>query len=131
MEHIKKFINSIYLGDRYCEKIEIKDDKISFQINCISRLKEGTKEWNYYSDEDIEEILASMRRAKDTDTLYSAVGEYARVFCMNPPFVPMFYRTESVVYTKKLSGVSNPTFYNRYDGMEKWYFKADGVKGTD
>jgi hypothetical protein len=38
----------------YSEKIEIKDDKISFQINCISRLKEGTKEWNYYSDEDIE-----------------------------------------------------------------------------
>ena len=54
MEYIKNFLNSIYLGDRYCEKIEIKDDKISFQINCISRVKEGTKEWNYYSDEDIE-----------------------------------------------------------------------------
>lgn len=32
----------------------MKDGKISFQINCISRLKEGTKEWNYYSEEDIE-----------------------------------------------------------------------------
>ena len=54
MEHIKKFLRSIYLGDRYCEKIEIKDDKISFQINCISRVKKGTTRWNYYSDEDIE-----------------------------------------------------------------------------
>jgi hypothetical protein len=54
MEHIKKLLRSIYLGDRYCEKFEIRDDKISFQINCISRVKEGTKEWNYYSDEDIE-----------------------------------------------------------------------------
>jgi len=26
MEHIKKFLNSIYLGDRYCEKIDINDD---------------------------------------------------------------------------------------------------------
>lgn len=54
MKYIKEFLSSIYLGDRYCEKFEIEDDKISFQINCISRVKEGTKEWNYYSDEDIE-----------------------------------------------------------------------------
>jgi len=54
MKRIKAFLESIYLGDRYCEKIEIKDDKISVQINCISRVKKGTKEWNYYSDEDIE-----------------------------------------------------------------------------
>lgn len=54
MEAIKKFINSIYLGDRYCEKVEIKDNMIMFQINCISRLEAGTHEWNYYSLKDIE-----------------------------------------------------------------------------
>ena len=54
MKRIKEFLKSIYLGDRFCEKLEIKDDKISFQINCISRVKKGTREWNYYSDEDIE-----------------------------------------------------------------------------
>lgn len=54
MKKIKKFLRSIYLGDRYCENIENKDGKISFQINCISRVKEGTEEWNYYSDENIE-----------------------------------------------------------------------------
>lgn len=54
MDNIKKFLSSIYLGDRFCENVIMKDSKISFQINCISRLKEGTKEWNYYSEEDIE-----------------------------------------------------------------------------
>lgn len=54
MDNIKKFLSSIYLGDRFCENVIMKDGKISFQINCISRLKEGTKEWNYYSEEDIE-----------------------------------------------------------------------------
>ena len=54
MRCIKKFIKSIYVGDRYCENIEIREDKISIQINCISRLEEGTKEWNYYSKDDIE-----------------------------------------------------------------------------
>lgn len=54
MDRIKKLLGSLYLGDRFCENIIIKDGKILFQINCISRLKEGTKEWNYYSKEDIE-----------------------------------------------------------------------------
>lgn len=54
MKKIKSFLQSIYLGDRYCEKVEIRDQKILFQLNCISRLEEGTKEWNYYTEKDIE-----------------------------------------------------------------------------
>ena len=54
MEKVKKFIRSLYLGDRYCEKVEIKDSMIMLQINCISRLEDGTEEWNYYSQKDIQ-----------------------------------------------------------------------------
>lgn len=54
MEEMKKFLSSIYLGDRFCESITVESHKISFQINLISRLKRGSKEWNYYSEEDIE-----------------------------------------------------------------------------
>ena len=53
MNNIKKFLSSLYFGDRFCERMEIVDDKIVFQINCISRLEEGTTEWNYYVDRDI------------------------------------------------------------------------------
>ncbi len=51
---MEKLCNSIYLGDRYCEKITISDNKIIFQINLISRIKEGTTEWNYNNDMDLE-----------------------------------------------------------------------------
>ena len=54
MDSIKKILESLYLGDRFCEKVEFGENKISFQMNRISKLKEGTKEWNYYTDEDIE-----------------------------------------------------------------------------
>lgn len=54
MDKIKKLFGSIYLGDRFCEDIVIKNDKILIQINCISRLEEGTETWNYYSEEDVE-----------------------------------------------------------------------------
>ena len=51
---MKNFLDTIYLGDRYCERFEIKDNRIIFQINLISRLEEGTTEWNYYSEKDVE-----------------------------------------------------------------------------
>lgn len=54
MERISNFLNSLYFGDRFCEKVEISDKKIVFQINCISKLKSGSTTWNYYSNEDIE-----------------------------------------------------------------------------
>ena len=54
MDNIEKILCSIYLGDRFCENVTIKDDKISFQIDCISRLRQGTEKWDYYSEEDIE-----------------------------------------------------------------------------
>ncbi len=54
MNNIKKFLDSLYFGDRFCERMEIGDNKIVFQINCISRLEEGSTEWNYYTGKDIE-----------------------------------------------------------------------------
>ena len=54
MDRMKKFLESLYFGDRFYEKMEIIDDKIIFQINLISRLEEESTEWNYYSGKDIE-----------------------------------------------------------------------------
>ncbi len=122
--------------EEYTERINSGSfDMFVGEVEMKDNLDPGflTSQGNYFgfSDGELDMRLAAMRRAKDTDTLYSAVGEYARVFCMNPPFVPLFYRVESVVYTDTLSGMGKPVFYNRLDGMEKWYFKADGGKGTD
>lgn len=55
MEKIKRFLSFLYLGDRYCENVEILNKKITFQFNCISRLKPGTSEWNFYNDENVED----------------------------------------------------------------------------
>lgn len=54
MDKIKKLLNTIYLGDSFCEEIKIEQKKISIQIDCISRLKSGTEKWDYYNEENIE-----------------------------------------------------------------------------
>ena len=51
---INRFLSSLYFGDRYCKKIDITNDKIIFLINCISRLKPGTTDWAFYTDEDVD-----------------------------------------------------------------------------
>ncbi|MBR6280895.1 MAG: hypothetical protein IKR14_00180 [Lachnospiraceae bacterium] len=51
---VEELCNSIYLGDRYCENVEIRNNKIVFQINLISRIKEGSNERNFYADKDLE-----------------------------------------------------------------------------
>lgn len=52
----EKLLSTLYLGDRACKKILVDgwNDKFCIQVNLISRVKENTDSWNYYSDEDIE-----------------------------------------------------------------------------
>lgn len=51
----KEFVRTIYLGDRACKKIIVDgwNGRFGIQVDCISRLKEGTDIWNYYTDEDV------------------------------------------------------------------------------
>lgn len=50
------FLKTIYLGDRYCWKLVANSVKkeVEIYINLISRVRDESGEWNYYSDEDIE-----------------------------------------------------------------------------
>jgi len=51
-----EFLKSIYLGDRFCTKIVVDglNNSFEFHVNRISRIRDVSGEWNYYTDEDIE-----------------------------------------------------------------------------
>lgn len=53
----KEFVNTIYLGDRFCKRIIIDgyNDQIKIQINMISRIRNNSGNWKYYNDENIED----------------------------------------------------------------------------
>lgn len=52
----EKLLSTLYLGDRACKKILIDgwNNRFCIQVNLISRIKENTNSWDYYSDEDVE-----------------------------------------------------------------------------
>lgn len=53
--NIERFIESIYLGDRFCTKLVFNGSKnqVELHINLISRIRSESGDWNFYSDEDI------------------------------------------------------------------------------
>jgi len=52
----EKLLKSIYLGDRACKAVLVDSwqKRVAIQVNVISRLKPGTKTWDYYTDLDIK-----------------------------------------------------------------------------
>ena len=51
-----EFINSLYLGDRGCTLLEIdtKASQVRVHVDCLSRVREASGLWNYYTKEDVE-----------------------------------------------------------------------------
>ncbi|WP_053366486.1 DUF6258 family protein [Bacillus sp. FJAT-27245] len=50
-----ELLKNLYFGDRWCEKIVInnKDRTLELHVDRISRLRPGTEQWDYYTEEDI------------------------------------------------------------------------------
>src|SRR6266487_4039315 len=53
----EQLLQTIYLGDRGCKAVLIDswNQRVAIQATVISRLKSGTKTWDFYSDEDIKD----------------------------------------------------------------------------
>jgi len=52
-----EFIKTIYLGDRACKSLEIDgwNQRVRIQVDTISRIRSVSGEWEFYSEEDIED----------------------------------------------------------------------------
>ncbi|SFJ51660.1 hypothetical protein SAMN02910355_2908 [Terrisporobacter glycolicus] len=50
------FLKTLYFGDRYCVDFNIDNKKkeVRIIVNCISRIRSESGEWDYYCDEDVE-----------------------------------------------------------------------------
>ncbi len=54
--NVKKFVSSIYLGDRACKKISIDSwgQELSVEVDTISRIRSEDGNWDFNDDENIE-----------------------------------------------------------------------------
>ena len=52
-----EFARTIYLGDRACKAIIIDgwNSCVRLQVDCISRVRDMTGNWNFYTEEDVSD----------------------------------------------------------------------------
>lgn len=74
-----------------------------------------------YGNFEMDNILLEMSKTADTNAIKEGAARYAALFNDEVPFIPLFFRKESVVYNKYLSGVSVPNHYQIYRDIDKWY----------
>lgn len=83
-----------------------------------------TGDGNYfgYENPDLNAALEPAARTKDTEVRRQCFAEYTEKFLKEAPFVPLFFRTENVVYDKTISGNRMPTMFRPYRALDTWYF---------
>ena len=54
-----EFLKTVYLGDRACKRILIDgwNRRVELQVDVISRVRDPSGHWNFYTDEDINDGL--------------------------------------------------------------------------
>jgi hypothetical protein len=54
-----EFLKTIYLGDRACKRLLLDgwNNRVELQVDVISRVRDPSGHWNFYTDEDINDGL--------------------------------------------------------------------------
>ena len=87
-------------------------------------LTETSGEGNYffYENAALNQRLSPASLTKDTEVRRQCFAEYGDLFLEETPFIPLFFRTESVIYDSRISGNKMPTLFRPYRDMDTWYF---------
>lgn len=88
----------------------------------------GADNYFFYDNPELNATLKPAALTKDTDIRRQCILAYGDMFLEEAPFVPLFFRTESVVYDKRISGNKMPTLFRPYRDMDTWYFSKKDTK---
>lgn len=116
--------------DEYKERINNKNysmfiGEIQLPVNmdCTSLLA-APNNFISYSSGDMNNAILHLGTASSADEQTQAFSEYANLFLEQTPFVPLFFRKETVYYEKNISGINPPTISTAYPNPENWYISA-------
>lgn len=65
----------------------------------------------------------------DKEAYKKGVSDFVRSFYADPPYIPLYFRTESVIYGSYVWGTEKPSGEDPFKNIEKWYFyDKDGTQ---
>ena len=97
----------------------IGEIKMSKNMDQYSLLCEADNYFSYSSDEMYSAVynLGVLENADQKEQF----SQFYNVFTEEMPFVPLFFRKESVIFKKSISGTSMPTVFSAYQNPQNWY----------
>ncbi len=74
-----------------------------------------------YSSTEMDSAIYRLGTSFSTEEIKSAFSDFSVQFLSDTPFVPLFFRKESVIFEKTISGTSMPTMFTAFRDPENWY----------
>lgn len=97
--------------------------KLPGNMDCYSLLS-APNNYLSYSSGAMNNAILHIGTAATAEEQSAAFIEYANLFLEETPFIPLFFRKETVYFEKSISGVSPPNMFTAYPNPENWYIST-------
>ena len=107
----------------------IGETEVGRNLNPAAMLTDDDNYFNF----DASGIKGAMSRIcglTDKDEIKAQIGDFVTMFYIDPPYLPLYFKTESVIYGSYISGIEKPVSFDPYKDIEKWYFYDKDGKGN-
>lgn len=92
----------------------------------------GNDNYFNYDMSQLSGKIQQMYGVTDRSEYKNAVTQFIHAFYVNPPYLPLYFKTENVIYGSYVSGIEQPTDCDAYKDIEKWFFYNKNRKdGSD
>jgi len=109
----------------------IGETEVSDNLNPAAMLTEADNYFNFDAIH-IKTAVSKICGISDKDEIKTQIGEFINMFYIDPPYLPLYFRTENVIYGSYVSGIEKPVSFDPYKCIEKWYFyDKDGKENKE
>ena len=98
----------------------IGEVNLPYNMDVKSLLVDEDNYFAFYSEE-MNDAIYQLGVCQSTEDEKLAFSNFSNRFLVSTPFVPLFFRKESVIFEKSVSGTSTPTMFSAFREPENWY----------
>ncbi len=128
----EEYVNRIILDDF---DMFVGETDVGASLNPAAMLLESDNYFNFDTG-SINGYVNKLYGIDDKEAYRMEVAEFLKAFYSNPPYIPLYFRTENIIYGSYVSGTVLPDEFHPYKNIEKWYTydkdgKASGVESDE
>ncbi|MCF6465390.1 peptide ABC transporter substrate-binding protein [Clostridium sp. Cult2] len=97
--------------------------ELSFAFHS-SQIKSGSNIIRY-SNEAMDEALSEAFSAANRDNKFKTYEKLQSIIIEDLPYLSLFFKNKALLMDKKIMGDIDPTFYNIYRNIDKWYIPKE------